>query len=94
MAHLNSRGKMKWELKSGPPNVYKCDLGGGRMLVDVGTSAQIWQRHANLTTQTIGQAFGIPATQVGPGDINKFRQALQDEYRWAESNWLRWQPKP
>ena len=94
VAHLNSRGKMKWELKSGPPNVYKCDLGGGRMLVDVGTSAQIWQRHANLTTQTIGQAFGIPATQVGPGDINKFRQALQDEYRWAESNWLRWQPKP
>ena len=85
---------MKWELKSGPPNVYKCDLGGGRMLVDVGTSAQIWQGHANLTTQTIGQAFGIPAAQVGPSDINKLRQALQDEYRWAESNWLRWQPRP
>jgi len=93
-AHLNSRGKMKWDVRGGKPNVYKTDLGGGGMLIEIGTAAQIWQGQANLTTHTIGQALGIPATQVGPGDINKFRQALQDEFRWAESNWLRWQPKP
>ncbi len=94
VAHLNSRGKMKWIFRGAQVNVYKTDLGGGGTLVEVGTAAQIWRGHANLTTQTIGQAFGIPATQVGQGDINKFRQALQDEFRWAESNWQRWQPRP
>jgi len=94
IAHLNSRGKIKWDVRSGRPNVYKTDLGGGGMLIEVGTAAQIWQGQANLTTHTIGQALGIPANRVGPGDINKFRQALHDEFRWAESNWLRWQPKP
>lgn len=93
VALLNSRGKMKWDLVGGPPNRYKSNLGGGGMLIEVGQAVLIWRGQANLTNHSIAQALGIQASQVQPGDLNKFRQALQDEFRWAEQNWRNWQPK-
>jgi hypothetical protein len=93
VALLNSRGKIKWASAGGPPNRYKSDLGGGGMLADVGPATMIWRAQANLTPHTIAQALGIQAVQVHSGDLNKFRNALQDEFRWAEQNWRIWQPK-
>jgi peptidoglycan hydrolase-like protein with peptidoglycan-binding domain len=93
VALLNTRGKMTWDVTRGKPNMYKSNLGGSGVLIDVGQAAMIWRAQANLTPHTIATALGIQAVHAHSGDLNRFRNALLDEFRWAEQNWRNWQPK-
>ena len=92
VALLNRHGTMKWEFRGGPPNVYGCDLGLGGKLVLVGRALEIWRGWANVTTNAIAGALGVNYSQVDPNAAQKLKQALRDEFKWAQDHWLDWKP--
>ncbi len=89
---LNSRGTMRWDFRPARPNIYKCDLGFGKVLVEVGSAKDIWLGQARVTTSNIATALGVQPSSVNPGAVAKVQKALRDEFVWAENHWQSWKP--
>lgn len=92
VALLNRHGTMKWDFRGPKPNVYKCDLGLGGKLVEVGKAVDIWRGWANVTTNAIAQAQGVKSAEVDPKAAQRLKQTLRDEFTWAENHWRDWKP--
>lgn len=92
VALLNQHRTMKWDVKSGKPNIYRCDLGLGGKLIEVGTALEVWRRKPRVSRQNLAKALGIPINQVKLQAIDKLKKSLRAEFEWAERNWKHWRP--
>lgn len=98
---LTRSGSMRW---TGQAQQYKCDLGYGGKLYEVGRAAQIWSRQATLTLPQLAEARAqpsavalVPVAQgaaapppVSNADLAAMRQALRTQFDLAEANWQSW----
>lgn len=98
---LTRSGSMRW---TGQSQQYKCDLGYGGKLYEVGRAAQIWSRQATLTLPQLTEARAQPSARTlvpvvqgakAPAppvdaDLVAMRAALRAQLDLAAANWQSW----
>ena len=94
---LNRVGEMRWAgYTVDHHRHYECDLGYRGKMFNVGTSIQIWNRRAPVTTKMLNEAraqpsnpTGITAPAVG-SDVDKMRDKLRKDFETADTRWTEW----
>jgi hypothetical protein len=74
---------------------YECDLGEGGKMFNVGTSIQIWNRSAPVTTHMLDEARRQtePSTPHATAkDVSALQEALRADFVTADARWSEWTP--